>query len=705
MTCKTAGAYALAWILMLTCVATAQVPSLLNYQGRLTNSAGVPLDTIVDLTFEVFADEAAVSAMWSEAHSGVSIIDGLFSLILGGSAAFPDTLWSGSVRFIGVTVGGGPRLDPLTPIVSVAYAVRSGSAGSSDEAAFAAVAGVAQDVAADVIDSHQIVDSSISFEDIGRNAAGEGQVMKWNGSAWVAADDNTTGSFTLPYSGNAAAAGPAFFVTNTGVSGGPGIRGESEANDGAVGFTAASDKSGVYGYSTSGIGVTGRCEGENDGVHGEANSSTVEHAGVFGVNLGSGPGVAAFGSGVALHAESPVGYAGQFEGHVGILGRQKTTAQSGTAGYFTTGAVLTGDTGVVYADYNGGPHPTKDLLHAAIIGRSHTADTTGVGGWFDGDLTGIRCDASGSKAGYFNEGLNATAFNSPGGNIAATAYAYSSDSSAQAIQNVGMFSVANNGKLNYGVLTRAGDEHFSPHQALYAYGVDARASGVDSVCWGVRAVAYNADTTFGIWTEASGGTTANYGIYAAAPAGGNDWAGCFIGDVLVTGILYGGTKEVRIDHPLDPENKYLTHAAVESPEMLTVYSGKVVLDDYGEAVVQLPGYFAALNDDCRYKLTPIGAPMPNLYVAEEVSGTTFRVAGGAPRMKVSWEVSGVRIDPYAMAHPIEAEIDKPRSERGRYLHPEAYGLDRARGLHTGERRDTPEPVSRALSGLNAETGL
>ena len=69
-----------------------------------------------------------------------------------------------------------------------------------------------------------------------------------------------------------------------------------------------------------------------------------------------------------------------------------------------------------------------------------------------------------------------------------------------------------------------------------------------------------------------------------------------------------GTKDFLIDHPLDPTNKYLYHAAIESSEVLNQYSGNLVLDGKGEGQVEFPEWFAAINEDFRYQLTAVGAP-------------------------------------------------------------------------------------------------
>ena len=77
----------------------------------------------------------------------------------------------------------------------------------------------------------------------------------------------------------------------------------------------------------------------------------------------------------------------------------------------------------------------------------------------------------------------------------------------------------------------------------------------------------------------------------------------------------------KIDHPLDPANKYLHHYFVESPDMKNVNDGVVALDDKGEAEIELPDWFGVLNKEFRYRLTAIGAPGPSLYIAKEIFGT------------------------------------------------------------------------------------
>jgi hypothetical protein len=49
-------------------------------------------------------------------------------------------------------------------------------------------------------------------------------------------------------------------------------------------------------------------------------------------------------------------------------------------------------------------------------------------------------------------------------------------------------------------------------------------------------------------------------------------------------------------------------------------------------------------------------------------------------MKVSWNVTGIRKDPWANAHRIQVEEDKPDKERGYYMYPDLYGRPEENGL-------------------------
>jgi hypothetical protein len=184
------------------------------------------------------------------------------------------------------------------------------------------------------------------------------------------------------------------------------------------------------------------------------------------------------------------------------------------------------------------------------------------------------------------------------------------------------------------------------------------------------------------------------GLYGSSARG---YAAYLDGRVFIKGPLEKPAGRFKIDHPLDPANKYLCHSFVESPDMKNVYDGVVVLDRKGKAEIELPDWFGAFNKDFRYQLTAIGAPGPNLYIAEEISEATttkysnsssnnnnnnsrFKIAGGTSGMKVSWQVTGIRRDPWANANRIQIEEDKPDKERGYYLHPDLYGQPEEKGI-------------------------
>ncbi len=241
------------------------------------------------------------------------------------------------------------------------------------------------------------------------------------------------------------------------------------------------------------------------------------------------------------------------------------------------------------------------------------------------------------------------------------------------------------------------------------YGYAAATTGATSGVYGLS----DSSVGHGVTGEATAGsgtgvfgvtdTTNGAGVFGFASAGSGNasgvigetasstgLAGYFLGDVNVVGTLSKTAGSFKIDDPLDPAHKYLQHSFVESPDMMNVYNGNVTLDDNGKAVVTMPDWFQALNQDFRYQLTAIGGPGPNLYVAEKMKDNQFRIAGGEPGMEVSWLVTGIRHDPYAEAHRVQVVVDKPADEQGTYLFPSLYDQPTSKGLQ-----------STAQAGLNA----
>ncbi|MFJ5776206.1 hypothetical protein [Streptomyces sp. NPDC093094] len=144
------------------------------------------------------------------------------------------------------------------------------------------------------------------------------------------------------------------------------------------------------------------------------------------------------------------------------------------------------------------------------------------------------------------------------------------------------------------------------------------------------------------------------------------------GATTFVGHLSKPSGGFKIDHPLDPAGKYLSHSFVESPGMTNLYDGTVVTDENGDATVVLPDYFEALNRDFRYQLTPMGEPALAA-VTGEIRDNSFTIRTDKPGVRVCWQVTGVRQDAWAKAHPIIPEVEKPEAERDRYLCPEVHG--------------------------------
>ena len=210
------------------------------------------------------------------------------------------------------------------------------------------------------------------------------------------------------------------------------------------------------------------------------------------------------------------------------------------------------------------------------------------------------------------------------------------------------------------------------NDATGVYGAASGATGMTAGVWGV--VQSRTDGAAALYGTSYATTGINFGLFASAESA-TGYAVYASGDLACT-----GTKDFVIDHPLDPANKVLVHFCNEGPEPTNTYRGNATLDGEGRAEVQLPEYFEAINRDPTYQLTPVGAAMPGLYVAGEVSGNRFVIAGGAPGMRVSWTVTGTRNDAWVRARGVRTEFDKPDEWKGRYLAPAVVGQGPEQGV-------------------------
>jgi hypothetical protein len=291
----------------------------------------------------------------------------------------------------------------------------------------------------------------------------------------------------------------------------------------------------------------------------------------------------------------------------------------------------------------------------------------------------------GSGPGYGVWGQTNSTITSPGSGVIGVATA--TTGTAQGVQG---FSQSPKGVGVYGADVSASNSGQGIRSALsFGAGVwgDNGQNGLTSIEYGVLGTADDATAGFfynnspsgfaALIADAGAGSTTAH-IFEAYGQSGS----CFIdstGSLHCSGTISGSVKAFRIDHPLDPANKYLVHASVESSEMKNIYDGVVITDAQGEATVELPDWFEALNGDFRYQLTVIGQ-FAQAIVAREIQNHEFAIKTSLPNVKVSWQVTGVRQDKWAKAHALVVEQQKEERLRGSYIHPELYGAPKEKGI-------------------------
>jgi hypothetical protein len=386
--------------------------------------------------------------------------------------------------------------------------------------------------------------------------------------------------------------------------------------------------------ATSGSNLASGVYGETSstfgaGVYGRASATSGgTYGGYFESFSPSGTGVYGFAS-----ATSGTNYGGYFESHspfgYGVYGL--ATGSNYNYGVYGQSDSTVGF-GVGGRGNVGGYFLSTETLGRGVVGYATATSSANVGGYFRSDST--------SGYGVYGE-ANATSGNTSGG-------WFKSNSPS----GVGVFGWAS-------------------ATSGYAYGAYFRSDSTDGFGVAGQAIA-TSGTNYGVYGRSD--SSSGYGVYSE-------------GRFAAT-----GTKSFQIDHPLDPDNAYLNHYSAEGPEPYNIYRGTVVLDARGEAWVQLPDYFEAINRDPSYHLTAVGAPMPNLHVAVEIQGNRFKIAGGVPGKKVSWEVKAIRNDRWVQEYGYQAEQPKPREHRGKYLHPELYGQPKELGIHYRPEPEQGQPV-------------
>ena len=395
-------------------------------------------------------------------------------------------------------------------------------------------------------------------------------------------------------------------------------------------------------------------------------------AGVSSLNSLTGPVTLSAGSNVSI---TPSGNNLIFASTGGGLTLPYTgnAAAAGGAGAFNVST--TGSVGQSYAIFGSTTSTAASAYSAAVRGASASTNGNGIGVW-----------GSHAGGGWGVYGNSATGWGVYGSSGASNGV-YGASQTAEGVYG---YSGADNGVTGQAAASTG---------AYGMYGRQGAASGLSDSnhrggVWGdttdgqgVLGTSKNNIGVSGMTTGASA-----YGVQAATLAasatsyalaafalGSGSKAGYFSGAVTVAGALSKSSGSFKIDHPVEPETKYLYHSFVESPDMMNIYNGMIALDAKGEAVVQLPSWFSALNRDFRYQLTCVGGYAP-VYVSRELEGTSFQIAGGKPGLKVSWQLTGVRQDAWANAHRVPVEEMKSEAERGYFLHPELFNQPEEKGI-------------------------
>ncbi len=179
------------------------VPSTINYQGKLTDASGVALNGYYSMEFRIYDAPTGGTLLWTETHSSVEVTKGLFAVVLGETN--PIDLPFDDQYYLEIVVNS-DVLSPRLPLTTAPYAFRAQIAdsvaggsgqvltltyGTDDTLRLTQTIGL--DFAVYIpVERDNLSDNSIDdLADVNTSGATAGQVLKWNGSAWVPANDDT----------------------------------------------------------------------------------------------------------------------------------------------------------------------------------------------------------------------------------------------------------------------------------------------------------------------------------------------------------------------------------------------------------------------------------------------------------------------------------------------------------------------------------